>query len=79
MKKKDDRSCYITSDQYNSILEEYKEAKLLKDESKSISTKQYRRLKRYNCTLMDDKEYLTDKTGKLFCKSENLYAVLIKY
>ncbi|XP_077280689.1 KRAB-A domain-containing protein 2-like isoform X1 [Temnothorax americanus] len=78
-----DRSDYFTSEQYNQIIFEVREAKLLKDTKNPLSSKQYRRLKRFDIITVGENDKLIEKTGKTptetfryYCKTEDLFDIL---
>ena len=66
------------------MCEEVKEAQLLRKNNQSLSSKQYRRLKRYDILKISDTEKLiesnpenTDESKiQYFCKSDELFDVL---
>lgn len=78
-----DRSDYFTSERYNEIICEVREAKLLKDTKKPLSSKQYRRLKRFDIITIGENEKLIEKIQetqaeafRYYCKTEDLFDII---
>ena len=79
----DDRSAYFTSERYNQIVCEVKEAKCLKEDRLPLSSKQYRRLKRFDIITIGDNEKLIEKTLKTqadsfryYCKTDDIFDII---
>ena len=53
MKTSTDRSFLLSVEQYETLLQETKQGYLFKNNNQSLSTKQYRRLKRYILKIRD--------------------------
>lgn len=77
------RSHYFTQDRYNEILNEVKEAKHLKDTKMPLSSKHYRRLKRYDTVTVGGNEKLIEKANatptehfRYYCKTEDMFDII---
>lgn len=77
-----DRSNIFTGERYDQILAEVKEAKLCKSNGDTISSKQRRRLKRYDILKIGQSEKLierrTDQTSEFryFCTTDELFDIV---
>lgn len=79
-----DRSVFIDNERYEILLQEVKEAQLLRKNKQSLSSKQYRRIKRYDILKLGDTEKLIesgsegmdDSKIRYFCKADELFDVL---
>lgn len=77
------RSEYFTNERYNETVNEVKEAKRLKDNKLPLSSKQYRRLKRYDIITVGELEKLIEKTQgtpgenfRYYCRTENFFDII---
>lgn len=80
-----DRSFIMTTEKYEMLLNETKQSQLLKKNNESLSSKQYRRLKRYDVLKIGDTEKLVEagiesSSSKIryFCKTDELFDILEK-
>lgn len=79
-----DRSVLIDNERYEILLKEVNEAQLLKKNMQSLSSKQYRRLKRYDILKIGDTQKLiesgsegTDNSNiRYFCNTNELFDIL---
>lgn len=86
MKTSTDRSFFISNERYETLLEETKQAQILKKNNQSLSTKQYRRLKRYDVLKIGEAENLIesgcdntcDSKIRYYCKADELFDVVEK-
>jgi uncharacterized protein (DUF1015 family) len=78
-----ERSDYFTNERYEEIVHEVNEAKRLRDSKMSLSSKQYRKLKRYDIIIIGAYEKLIEKTRetqdehfRYFCKTDDLFDII---
>jgi hypothetical protein len=79
-----DRSFFLDNERYDIILREVKEAQILRKNNQPLTSKHYRRLKRYDVTKISDTEKLTeadsgendDSNIRYYSKTEELFDVL---
>lgn len=78
------RSLFLDNERYNKILREVKEAQILRKNNQPLTSKHYRRLKRYDVMKVGDKQKLIesgsgendDSNIRYYCKTEELFDVL---
>lgn len=85
MLEKKERSCLLSDERYIEIVNETKEALQRKRDGLELSSKQYRRLKRYDLLTVGEKEklvnkeYLGNQSGLIFyCPVSEMYDVIHK-
>jgi len=59
-----DRSVFIDNERYEILLQEVKEAQLLRKNKQSLSSKQYHRIKRYDILKLGDTEKLIESNSE---------------
>ena len=78
------RSLFLDNERYDKILREVKEAQILRKNNQSLTSKHYRRLKRYDVMKTDDthkpiasgSRENDDSSIRYYCKTEELFDVL---
>ena len=78
------RSWFLDNERYNNILREVKEAQILRKDNQPLTSKHYRRLKRYDVMKIGDTQKITgsgsgendDSNIRYYCKTEELFDVL---
>jgi len=78
------RSLFLDKERYSNILWEVKEAQILRKNNQPLTSKHYRRLKRYDVMKIGDRQKLTesgsgendDSNIRYYCKTEELFDVL---
>jgi len=78
------RSLFLDKERYDNILREIKEAQILRKNNQSLTSKHYRRLKRYDVMKIGDTQKLNesgsgendDSNIRYYCKTEELFDVL---
>jgi len=78
------RSLFLDNERYNNILREVKEAQILRKNNQPLTSKHYRRIKRYDVMKIGDTQKLTesgsgendDSNIRYYCKTEELFDVL---
>lgn len=79
-----DRSCFLDNERYNKIIYEVKEAQSFRKNNQPLTTKHYRRLKRYDVMIIGDTERLIERASeknndsniRYYLKLEELFEVL---
>ena len=79
-----DRSFFLDNERYNQIIYEVKEAQTLRKNNQPLTTKHYRRLKRYDIMKIDDTERLIESASvkkdnsdiRYYLKLDELFEVL---
>ena len=78
------RSLFLDNERYNNILREVKEAQILRKNNQPLTSKHYRRLKRYDVMKISYKQKLIesgsgencDSNIRYYCKMDELFDVL---
>jgi len=78
------RSLFLDNEGYNNTSREVKEAQILRKNNQSLTSKHYRRLKRYHVMKIGDTQKFTesgsgendDSNIRYYCKTEELFHVL---
>lgn len=84
MKSSTDRGYFISNERYETLINETEEAQTLRKNKQSISSKQYRRLSRYNILKIGDtKKLIENRNGDLddsniryYCKADDIFDVM---
>jgi len=77
-------SLFLDKERYNDILREVKDAQILRKNNQPLTSKHYRRLKKYDVMKIGDTQKLTesgsgendDSNIRYYCKTEELFDVL---
>jgi hypothetical protein len=78
------RSLFLDNERYSNILREVKEAQIFRKNNQPLTSKHYRRLKRYDVMNIGDTEKLIESVSgenddsniRCYCKMEELFGVL---